>query len=98
MRAARNAPETQSHHNGDIEFDGAVPSREETMIAIATNNLINVAAATLAGAAIVLSAGQGTAQAASKIVAHVGAQRLCDADRLIQADPPRGDVVLEEVR
>ena len=71
MRAARNAPETQSHHNGDIEFDGAVPSREETMIAIATNNLINVAAATLAGAAAFLSGGGGAAHAASKIVARV---------------------------
>jgi lipoprotein-anchoring transpeptidase ErfK/SrfK len=41
------------------------------MIIISTNNLINIAAAVLTGAALVLSAGSGTAHAASKIVARV---------------------------
>ena len=38
---------------------------------IASNNLIHISAAALTGAAIVLSAGSGTAQAASKIVARM---------------------------
>jgi len=71
MRVTRNAPETRRRHKGDIEFDGDAPLREGKMIAIASNNLINIAAAALAGAAIVLSVGTGTAHAASKIVAHV---------------------------
>jgi lipoprotein-anchoring transpeptidase ErfK/SrfK len=71
MRAARNALETRGRHKSDIEFNGDAPFWEDVMITIASNNLINIAAAALTGAAIVLSAGSGTAHAASKIVAHV---------------------------
>lgn len=41
------------------------------MVSIETNGLIHIAAAALIGAAAFMSAGSGTAHAASKVVAHV---------------------------
>jgi lipoprotein-anchoring transpeptidase ErfK/SrfK len=71
MRAPRNAPETCGRHKDDIEFDGDTPFWEGKMISIETNGLIHLAAAVLLGAAAFMSAGSGTAHAASKVVAHV---------------------------